>query len=354
MDNKKLNTHEKEKEQKAVTFLNTLRHVTLTKTEAQNMRERLISYSNLHDSIQEQAPVSIFSYFSFSHVTMSRPLIAAGLVVVLLVGSTGVSYAAENALPGEPLYAVKVSVVEPIQTALITEPVAKAQWQSELASRRLTEASALAVQNKLATSTQEYLAQSVEQHVALAQEGASELSSSGNDTGALTVQSDLEAKLTAHANLLSALTPRLKSSGDATTTVVAVTALLHVVDTKRSDLETSRKATEIALGASAIASSTPGSASTTPAEASVIALVDSQDTARHAEEATIFRKGAALFRYLPNPTLESATTSTSTDIAATSTDTISNGSDKITAATSSEATSTRKMYPFYRLRMRDQ
>jgi hypothetical protein len=348
MTNKKLNTQEREGEQKTVTFLNTLRQLTLTKTEAQDMRERLISYSHLHDSLPEQEAVSIFSYFKYSRIAFSRPLIAGGLIAVLLVGSTGVSYAAENALPGEPLYAVKVSVVEPIQTALITEPVAKAQWQSELASRRLTEASTLAVQNKLATSTQEYLAQSVEQHVALAQEGASELSSSGNDTAALTVQSDLEAKLTAHADLLSVLTPRLKASGTATTTVVAVTALLHVVDANRNNLETSRKATEIALGASTVASST--SASTTPAEASIIALVGSQDTARHAEEASIFRKGSALFKYLPNPELEPATTSTSTNITATSTDRISDSKDKLTTASSSEASSTPKMFPFYKLR----
>jgi hypothetical protein len=350
MNNKKLNPQERDGEQETLSFLNTLRELTLTKTEAQDMRERLISYSQLHDSIQEPVAVSIFSYFQYSRVAFSRPLIAGGLIAVLLVGSTGVSYAAENALPGEPLYAVKVSVVEPIQTALITEPVAKAQWQSELASRRLTEASALAVQNKLATSTQEYLAQSVEQHVALAQEGASELSSSGNDPAALTVQSDLEAKLTAHADLLSALTPRLKASGTATTSVVAVTALLHVVDTNRNNLETSRKATEIALGASAVASSRSDSASTTPAEASVIALVDSQDTARHTEETNLFRKGSALFKYLPNPALEPATTSTSTNITATSTERISDGSDKLTAASSSEASSTSKMFPFYRLR----
>ena len=349
--NKKHHTHKHEPEQKVATFLNTLRHLTLTKTEAQDMRERLISYSSLHDSIQKTAPVSIFSYFSFSNVTLSRPLIAGGLIAVLLVGSTGVSYAAEDALPGEPLYAVKVAVVEPIQTALITEPVAKAQWQSELASRRLTEASTLAAQKKLATSTQEYIAQSVEQHVALAQEGADQLSSAGDDTAALTVQSDLEAKLTAHADVLSALTPRLKASGDATTTVVAVTALLHVVDANRSDLEASRKATEVALGASATASTTPDSASTTPAQTSAVAIVDSQDVARHDEEAAIFKKGTALFSLLPPSVLDSATTSTSTEAVATSTDTISNNSDKLIAASSSDTSSTQKMYPFYRLRI---
>jgi hypothetical protein len=345
-------------EQKIVDFLDALRHVTLSKTEAQDMRERLAAYSDMHNAISAPIRSPFFSYFSqtrsvFSRASFSRPLIAIGMVLVILVGTTGVSYAAENSLPGQPLYAVKVSVVEPIQGALITQPVAKAQWQAELANRRLNEASTLAAQNNLGTSTQEYLANAANEHIALAQADASQLSASGNVDEALSVQSDLEAKLSAHVDFLSLITPRLKATGDATSTIASVTALLHVVNTDRGAIDESRKVTELALDAETAASSTPESASTTPAEAKVIAFVDSEDAARKTEETSQLQMHAALFRLLPSPATVAAPTTTTASTTASSTSTTvatTSEGDVISPPTtiSGEASSTPR-YPFYKL-----
>jgi hypothetical protein len=348
----------------AAEFIKGLQYISLTKTEAQDMREHLLAYSDMHNTITAPTVSPFFSYFShvriaLSQISFSRPLIASGLILVILVSGTGVSYAAEDSLPGQPLYAVKVSVVEPIQGALITQPVAKAQWENTLASRRLDEASKLAAQNNLGTTTQEYLAQAANEHIALAQADASQLSASGNIDGALTVQSDLEAKLSAHADFLSLITPRLKATGDATTTIASVTSLLRVVNADRGAIEESRKTTEVALAAETAASSTPDSASTTPAEARVIAFVDSQNSARKTEESTLLEKNSALFRLLPLPVTlatssetatTTATTTASTTISATATST--EGSDEISpAATTTEAASPMKRYPFYKLHL---
>lgn len=235
------------------------------------MRENLSAYADLHavhaKSSQESAfsftallpsGLSAFSFTAFSHkfsqrFSLARTVMAGALVLVLIGGSAGITYAAEDSLPGQPLYAIKVSVAEPIQGALITTTLGKAQWQSDLASRRLAEATTLASQNNLATSTQEYLQNAVQTHVALAEQDANTLAASGNDSEALLVRADLEAKLAQHAGVFALIASKLDSEGDATTTT-AVLALLQNVEAEKREVAFSREMTELALAA---ASSTP-------------------------------------------------------------------------------------------------
>ena len=316
---------EKESEALAETFVSKLGQIKLSPTEAQEMRERLIAYSNLHSVPEAVHALPVRSIY-FSYLTSSsRFLTASALIILILVSGTGVSYAAENTLPGQPLYGVKVAIVEPIQGALITTTAGQANWQNELTERRLTEASTLAAQNNLSSSTQEYLAEAVSTHVALAQEDAASLADTGNGDAALAVRSDLDASLSAHADLLASVAPRLKAAGDINTSN-AVVALLTTVQANQAQVDSSRVATEVALGDTSAANPTIMATNTSkasPAQSKVIALVNAQNSARVAEESTILKKNVALFKLLPI----ASTTATST-------------------ATSSEATTT---YPFYRL-----
>ena len=84
-------------------------------------------------------------YMRFVHLSRS---VALGVLALVLIG-TGTAYASTGALPGDPLYSVKVNVVEPAIGALQTTPEAKAAWQAHLAETRLTEAETLATQDKL-------------------------------------------------------------------------------------------------------------------------------------------------------------------------------------------------------------
>ena len=92
-----------------------------------------------------------YTWFAFIH----RPLAAA--LVLVLVGGTGISYAAENALPGDSLYSVKTYVNEPVRVALATNAEAKAEVQIELAERRIDEAATLAAEGRLDNATQQDL-----------------------------------------------------------------------------------------------------------------------------------------------------------------------------------------------------
>ncbi len=91
--------------------------------------------------------------------------VMAALLVVVITGS-GVALAAEKALPGDALYAVKVAVTEPIRTAMQTSPEAQAAWQSHLASERLDEAEALAATGRLDEPKKQELETLLAQHTA--------------------------------------------------------------------------------------------------------------------------------------------------------------------------------------------
>jgi hypothetical protein len=321
----------------AVTFIQKLENISLTKTETDSMRENLRAYADLHTTptlLEISKP--ILSPFSFAYGTSyirtySRAFASLALVILLLVGTTGVTYAAGNTLPGQPLYVVKVSVVEPIQGALITNPVKKAEWQNELTQRRLVEASTLAAENKLSSSTQVYLAQAVTEHVTQSENDSDQLSASGNATAALSVRSELEAGLSAHADFLAFITPELAAAGDATTTG-AITSLLATIQTDTQQVRNSRIATEMAL--SGDASSTPELDQTMHIDAS--STISAQASDRTQEEQQIFQASAALFKLLP-PLTGSASTSTTT------------ASTTIEASSTAESASTTPKYPFYKL-----
>jgi len=80
--------------------------------------------------INESPVFGGFRFFSFKFVAT-----ALGAIVII---STSISYAAESALPGSPLYIVK-NFNEKLSSLLILTPEKSAEWQVELADRRLEE-----------------------------------------------------------------------------------------------------------------------------------------------------------------------------------------------------------------------
>jgi len=136
-----------------------------------------------------------YSWFSFAH----RPM-AAALVLVLVFGS-GVSYAAENALPGDALYPVKTYINEPAKVALATNAEAKAEVQIELAERRIEEAAFLAAEGRLDEETEDNLAVAFESH---AEAVAEHIAEADQDDGGIGVElaSRFENRLAAHENIL--------------------------------------------------------------------------------------------------------------------------------------------------------
>ncbi len=180
---------------------------------------------------------TVLSYFDSSAL---RPVgFAFALVLVVGIGTT---YAAETALPGDPLYAIKVGLTEPIQGVLAVSPVAKAEWNTQLLSRRLEEAATLASKGDLSDTNRA----SIENQIALkardVNDSVEELKSTdGGIAAAASVESDLEASLVGHERVLTGLSVDLPKQAP------SIAPLLNKVRIQAESTNSKRKSTEHAF-----------------------------------------------------------------------------------------------------------
>ncbi|MHB8660575.1 MAG: DUF5667 domain-containing protein [Minisyncoccota bacterium] len=130
-------------------------HITLTETERERMRFVLREYATLKPVQRPALAPRIDAWFAY----LRRPVnVAIATVLILTLSSGGIAFAAERTLPGDVLYPVKVSVIEPLRIALAASPEAKASLQMAFAQRRIDEAAELASEGKLSTTTEISLA----------------------------------------------------------------------------------------------------------------------------------------------------------------------------------------------------
>jgi hypothetical protein len=210
------------------------RSLSLSPDSRARMREELSAYADLHTHL----PQPVRSPFLFSNIFFARrSLYALGMIVLLIGVSTGTTYAAGSSLPGDTLYPVKVNIAEPIQTALIPTTKGKAVWQAILAERRLDEATALAVANKLDAQNSTYLSGQFSVQVAASLANADVLAHDGNTEDSADVKSDLEAKVTAHADIIALVANTIQNTALAnasTSDSVAPIALNDIAKTVRA------------------------------------------------------------------------------------------------------------------------
>lgn len=169
-------------------FVREAKEIRLTDAERSRMRSLLVS------RMQGSVP-SRWSFLLFMRVP-HMPMIAALLIVVVL--GSGTAAAAENAMPGDVLYPVKVSVTEPARSLVAVTPAAKVAWETQRAERRLSETELLAASGKLDEDTHEKLSARFEVALAKAEAGIETL---GEDD-AVRVAGELSTALDAHSRIL--------------------------------------------------------------------------------------------------------------------------------------------------------
>ena len=302
--------------------LNDLRQVTLPSEARLRIREELMAYADMHAAV----PAAIVSPFqSF----FSMRLYAGFAAFLLIIGSVGgTAYAAENTLPGDTLYAVKVGFTEPLQTALTPSGTGKASWHAILAERRLEEAAALAAENNLSTETQAMLAANFTEHVEESVAHAEQLAVEGDTYASLSVRSDLEARLVAHEQILGVIAGHFAQAsvegiGDTSEAVENLLAVVkergNTVALARADLEEVIAPTPDATSATTIALKSANEADT--AESAVMTMsaamtgeaqVEFTENVREQEVQSILMRHAGL--------LAKFATTTATSTQATTTD----------------------------------
>lgn len=127
---------------------------------------------------------------------------AVSFAAIVLFAGGGVAFAAEGALPTDPLYPVKIHVTEAVRGGLALSGERKAEWQADLIERRLEEAEALALQRALTPELEEDVVRRIEVHAQSAEKYIAALSPEEEDI-AEGVRSQIEAGLRAHEEILT-------------------------------------------------------------------------------------------------------------------------------------------------------
>ena len=181
-------------------FIQKLKKTRLTEGVRLRIREELVAYAELHTMpAVEAAPFNTLTFLG-SVIGHSRTLAVSVLALAIIVGSgTATAFAAENAVPGEPLYAVKTRVNEPARAVFAGSVESKARLHSFLALRRVQEAEVLRERGTLSAKTEAELASRFEGEADKALHEADKLEESGDASESLAIRANLEAQLSAQA-----------------------------------------------------------------------------------------------------------------------------------------------------------
>lgn len=138
---------------------------------------------------------SLFSQLS------KKTIMMIGLIVALLL-SGSVSYAAEGSLPGDTLYPIKTEVNERVMGALALSDEAEAHLEAKLAAKRLDEAEKLAKKGKLDAQASAEIENRFENHADRSKEHIARLEAVSKFDAAAKANADFEAAIAAHQAIL--------------------------------------------------------------------------------------------------------------------------------------------------------
>lgn len=130
--------------------------------------------------------------------------IALAIILFVTVGG-GVSLAAENALPGDALYPVKVSVNEEVRARLSTSAEARTDWEIKRLERRLSEAATVVARGEVKDEVRAQIEENFARQADKVEARIAELEEKGNIVAAAELSSNSEAVLNVHERILAKL-----------------------------------------------------------------------------------------------------------------------------------------------------
>lgn len=212
-----------------------LQKIKLNAEDKSAMRFRLVS--EIESKLRKTGEVPQISPFRLS--PFSFPRFAFGkraltlAVIVLLVGSSGVSLAAGNTLPGDLLYPVKIHVTEEIQGALLVGSGAKVEWEKDRIVKRVVETEELIKTKSYSPERKAKATKALKKQIEKFSEVVTEEKKT-NPVVVIDVASDLEPTLRAHQEEMASL-----SSSSPEISTVELIQTIEVGIKAVSDQETS-------------------------------------------------------------------------------------------------------------------
>ena len=223
--------------------------LTFDPTRQAALREQLLAHTVAH-------PIRELSWLgrlrerlvSPTIITPLKPMRLAGLLSLIIILTGGsVSLAAEQALPGDLLYPIKIHVNEEARAEFTFSPRAAARWQVRRVERRLDEADTLSQKGQLTADVRATLKADFDSDSTSAEEKIIQLHAQGDVAGATELANQLEvvlqATLKAHEDIFtdpsdSTNDPAASPSGRAPVTAT-ILARLKRVNKLRLNLDSS-------------------------------------------------------------------------------------------------------------------
>jgi hypothetical protein len=204
--------------------------------------------ASLKAAIRNSAPVRVGVWrglilwsHHYKHYQLHFRFMPILIILALVLGGGGISYAAEGSLPGDMLYPVKVSINEPVRGFVAFSDEAKISWNIERVERRFNEAEELAVEKRLSADTRATLQGRFKDHSDDAQLRIKNVASSDPEK-AVELSSSLETTIKAHSRILGSI--GLSLDGDTDTHVKLI---LKDADDEESDTRKERESAREAI-----------------------------------------------------------------------------------------------------------
>lgn len=200
-------------------FLKEAYTIALTPRERHALRERILSYMEYHP-LRMPIPKKRAQFFKHCGVYVGALLrsratlfrVAAGACAVVLL--LAVPFAAEQALPGDTLYLIKVRVNEGVRARLLSLPYEKLQWETERIERRIAEARLLVKEGKLTKEKEDALEETIRSHASAFQEQLAQMRK-GDGADVAVAEVTLESALDVQSAVLDFEIGQAASSGSA-------------------------------------------------------------------------------------------------------------------------------------------
>ena len=186
-------------------FIHELKGVGLEKNDKARMRSYLLDYAKTHPA-QEAAisdaasPHSVFKaggkFFHFLFFPNKVSIVAFGL---------GTATLAEDSLPGDMLYPVKIGLHRVGRSLFVVSAEAKANWEVDQAEQRLREASQLISKNRVDEQQLQRIQAQIEEHTQKVATIALQLEEKQKTDALLEVYSKYESTFTSYSAILEHL-----------------------------------------------------------------------------------------------------------------------------------------------------
>lgn len=179
-----------------------LKKVGLKETEKAALFERVINRSPYKPII------SPFSK-SWNFVARNYATVVSSALIFVLAGS--ISAAAENSIPGNILYPVKINITEPMRDLVKTTPEESAIWQIEKVNRRIEEAEILAAQQRLDSDKREQIQKLFEKSFSEFDDSIKKFEASSTKEK---IEIELEKRLEVHSKVVNKVQTKKNDKND--------------------------------------------------------------------------------------------------------------------------------------------